>query len=156
MNRACGPDGRWTVLDARPLLAALMEADAVYRATYQRHLTERLGLEWVPPDEHGNCELAGVPDDVIRHFSKAAARIEEECAEREAQGLATTAPVRSVLAHKLSATRRCPACGAGGRPRQPAKGGICPVCSTVVRTCPDLRHARPGRRDRGVRPVGCC
>jgi conjugative relaxase-like TrwC/TraI family protein len=101
MNRAQGSDGRWTALDARPMLAALMEADAVYRATYQRHLTERLGLEWEPPDEHGNCELAGIPEEVIRHFSKAAARIDEECAAREQRGEKVTPAVRNMLAHKL-------------------------------------------------------
>ena len=101
MNRALGPDGRWTALDARPLLAALMEADAVFRQTYQRYVTERTGLEWGPPDEHGNRELVCLPDKVIRHFSKAGVRIEEACAAREEQGLAVTAKVRDMLAHQL-------------------------------------------------------
>jgi len=101
LNRALGPDGRWTALDARPILAALMEADAVYRATYQWYVTERAGLEWGPPDEHGNRELACLPAEVIRLFSKAGTRIDEACAEREEQGLAVTAKVRDMLAHQL-------------------------------------------------------
>ncbi len=101
MNRAQGPDERWTAPDARPLLAALMEADAVYRATYQHELTRTLGVEWAAPDEHGNCELAGMPEEVIRHFSKAAARIDEECVEREQQGEKAIPAVRNMLAHKL-------------------------------------------------------
>lgn len=90
MNRAQGPDERWTAPDGRPILDELKAADAVYRATYQRQLTATLGLEWSPADEHGNRELAGIPEEMIRHFSKARCRIEEELARREAEGLPVT------------------------------------------------------------------
>ena len=60
MNRALGPDGRWTALDGddlfRERMALLMAADAKYRAAYQRELTRLLGVEWTEPDAMGNCD----------------------------------------------------------------------------------------------------
>ncbi|MGH8055585.1 MAG: AAA family ATPase [Stenotrophomonas sp.] len=92
---------QWTAPDGRPILDELRNADAVYRNTYQRELTRTLGLAWGEPDEHGNCELAGVPAEELRAFSKARGRIVQECEQRQAEGLPTGAAVRNWLAHKL-------------------------------------------------------
>ncbi|MGH8934180.1 MAG: MobF family relaxase [Egibacteraceae bacterium] len=101
INRAQGPDGRWTALDARPLFVELKNADAIYRAGYQREVTRQLGLEWGPPDAEGNRELVGLPDEVLRHFSKARCAIEEELEHREAQGLPVTPAVANFVAHAV-------------------------------------------------------
>lgn len=101
MNRAQGPDGRWTAPDGRPILAELRAADAVYRAVYQRELTRLLGVEWTGPGGEGNRELEGIPAGLLRDFSKARCRIEEQLAAREAEGLPVTAEVRNILAHTL-------------------------------------------------------
>jgi conjugative relaxase-like TrwC/TraI family protein len=69
-NRVQGPDGRWTALDGRDLYRHRLAADALYRSTYQRELTRTLGVEWTAADRHGNRELQGVPDDLVRWFSK--------------------------------------------------------------------------------------
>src|SRR5215218_6711026 len=77
-NRVQGPDGRWTALDGRDLYRHRLAADAIYRATYQRELTRTLGVEWTPADSHGNRELQGMPDELVRLFSKRTDRIDAE------------------------------------------------------------------------------
>jgi conjugative relaxase-like TrwC/TraI family protein len=77
-NRVQGPDGRWTALDGRDLYRHRLAADAIYRATYQRELVRTLGVEWTAADGHGNRELQGMPEALIRGFSKRAGQIDAE------------------------------------------------------------------------------
>jgi conjugative relaxase-like TrwC/TraI family protein len=69
-NRIQGPDGRWTALDGRDLYRHRLAADAIYRATYQRELSRSLGVEWTAADRHGNRELQGMSEALVRGFSK--------------------------------------------------------------------------------------
>jgi hypothetical protein len=75
-NRVQEPDGRWTALDGRDLYRHRLAADAIYRATYQRELVRSLGVEWTAADTHGNRELAGMPEDLVRSFSKRTGQID--------------------------------------------------------------------------------
>jgi conjugative relaxase-like TrwC/TraI family protein len=77
-NRVQGPDGRWTALDGRDLYHHRLAADAIYRATYQRELARTLGVEWTAADTHGNRELQGVSEVLIRGFSKRTDQIDTE------------------------------------------------------------------------------
>jgi conjugative relaxase-like TrwC/TraI family protein len=77
-NRVRGPDGRWTALDGRDLYRHRLAADAIYRATYQRELVRTLGVEWTLADTHGNRELAGMPKELVRSFSKRTEQIDTE------------------------------------------------------------------------------
>jgi conjugative relaxase-like TrwC/TraI family protein len=77
-NRVQGPDGRWTALDGRDLYRHRLAADAIYRASYQRELVRTLGVEWTPADSHGNRELQGMPEELIRGFSKRTGQIDAE------------------------------------------------------------------------------
>jgi conjugative relaxase-like TrwC/TraI family protein len=77
-NRVQGPDGRWTALDGRDLYRHRLAADAIYRATYQRELSRTLGVEWTAADRHGNRELQGMPEELIRLFSKRTEQIDQE------------------------------------------------------------------------------
>jgi conjugative relaxase-like TrwC/TraI family protein len=77
-NRVRGPDGRWTALDGRDLYRHRLAADAIYRATYQRQLSRTLGVEWTAADQHGNRELQGLPDELVRLFSKRTDQIDAE------------------------------------------------------------------------------
>jgi len=77
-NRVQGPDGRWTALDGRDLYRHRLAADAIYRATYQRELVRTLGVKWTPADGHGNRELQGIPEDLVRGFSKRTGQIDAE------------------------------------------------------------------------------
>jgi conjugative relaxase-like TrwC/TraI family protein len=85
-NRVQGPDGRWTALDGRDLYRHRLAADAIYRATYQRELVRTLGVEWTPADGHGNRELAGMPEALVRSFSKRTDRIDTELDRLAADG----------------------------------------------------------------------
>jgi conjugative relaxase-like TrwC/TraI family protein len=85
-NRIRGPDGRWTALDGRDLYRHRLAADAIYRATYQRELSRSLGVEWTAADAHGNRELQGLPDELVRGFSKRSGLIDLEVERLEASG----------------------------------------------------------------------
>jgi conjugative relaxase-like TrwC/TraI family protein len=85
-NRVQGPDGRWTALDGRDLYRHRLAADAIYRATYQRELSRSLGVEWTAADAHGNRELQGLPEDLVRAFSKRSGQIDLEVERLEASG----------------------------------------------------------------------
>jgi conjugative relaxase-like TrwC/TraI family protein len=80
VNRTLGPDGCWRTLDSRDLLAHRQAADAIYRAAYQHELTHTLGIAWGAPDRWGNRAIQGMPEDLVRAFSK---RHEQITAELE-------------------------------------------------------------------------
>jgi conjugative relaxase-like TrwC/TraI family protein len=85
-NRVQGPDGRWTALDGRDLYRHRLAADAIYRATYQRELVRTLGVEWTAADTHGNRELQGLPQDLVRSFSKRTGQIDVQVDRLVADG----------------------------------------------------------------------
>jgi conjugative relaxase-like TrwC/TraI family protein len=85
-NRVQGPDGRWTALDGRDLYRHRLAADAIYRASYQLELARTLGVAWTAADAHGNRELAGIPDDLVRLFSKRTDQIDQAVQELAADG----------------------------------------------------------------------
>src|SRR5215213_341559 len=85
-NRVQGPDGRWTALDGRDLYRHRLAADAIYRATYQRELSRTLGVEWTAADTHGNRELQGMPEGLVRGFSKRTGQIDAELDRLVADG----------------------------------------------------------------------
>jgi conjugative relaxase-like TrwC/TraI family protein len=85
-NRVQGPDGRWTAVDGRDLYRHRLAADAIYRATYQRALSRTLGVEWTAGDRHGNRELQGMPEALVRSFSKRTHQIDAELDRLAADG----------------------------------------------------------------------
>jgi conjugative relaxase-like TrwC/TraI family protein len=89
-NRIQGPDGRWTAVDGRDLYRHRLAADAIYRATYQRELTRTLGVEWTVADTHGNRELQGMPEALIRGFSKRSDQVDAELDRLVADGRTRT------------------------------------------------------------------
>jgi conjugative relaxase-like TrwC/TraI family protein len=85
-NRVQGPDGRWTALDGRDVYQHRLAADTIYRATYQRELARTLGVEWTAADTHGNRELQGMPEGLVRGFSKRTGEIDAELERLGADG----------------------------------------------------------------------
>jgi conjugative relaxase-like TrwC/TraI family protein len=85
-NRVQGPDGRWTALDGRDVYRHRLAADTIYRASYQRELVRTLGVEWTAADTHGNRELQGMPEDLVRGFSKRTGQIDAELDRLAADG----------------------------------------------------------------------
>jgi conjugative relaxase-like TrwC/TraI family protein len=88
-NAAQGPDGRWTALDSDRLYAHLMAADHLYLAAERAALTERLGVQWGPVDEHsGAAEIVGLDDRaLIERFSKRSEQIDHWLAEQGLSGI---------------------------------------------------------------------
>jgi conjugative relaxase-like TrwC/TraI family protein len=124
-NRVQGPDGRWTALDGRDLYRHRLAADAIYRATYQRQLSGSLAVEWTAADRHGNRELQGVPEDLVRGFSKRTGQIDAELDRLAADGGERTPRLVKWAVHATrkprSTRRRTPCMGGGGR-RRPSAG----------------------------------
>jgi conjugative relaxase-like TrwC/TraI family protein len=85
-NRVRGPDGRWTALDGRDLYRHRLAADAIYRAVYQRQLVRTLGVAWTAADVHGNRELQGVSQELVRLFSKRTDQIDLEVERLQVSG----------------------------------------------------------------------
>ena len=53
---------------------------------YQRELVRTLGVEWTAADQHGNRELQGLPEELVRLFSKRTDQIDLEVERLEADG----------------------------------------------------------------------
>src|SRR6266508_4505701 len=89
-NRVQGPDARWTALDGRDLYRHRLAADAIYRGVYQRALTRSLGVAWSEADRWGNRELAGMPPELLKTFSKRADAIDDQVERLQAEGRVRT------------------------------------------------------------------
>jgi len=74
-------EGRYTALDAHAIYEHKSAAGAVYRAVLRAETRER--LPWVAwrTAGRGLFEIAGVPEDVLRHFSQRRAEIEQRALE---------------------------------------------------------------------------
>jgi conjugative relaxase-like TrwC/TraI family protein len=105
-NRVQGPDGRWTALDGRDLYRHRLAADAIYRGAYQRALSRSLGVGWTGPDQYGNREVAGVPDELVRAFSKRADAIDLEVERLEADGRVRTPKLVKWVVHRTRQAKR--------------------------------------------------
>jgi conjugative relaxase-like TrwC/TraI family protein len=124
-NRVQGPDGRWTALDGRDLYRHRLAADAIYRATYQRELVRTLGVEWTAADAHGNRELQGMPEDLIRGFSKRTGQIDLELNRLVADGQERTPRLVKwpcMRPESRSSTKPRTPCTAAGAGRRPSAG----------------------------------
>jgi conjugative relaxase-like TrwC/TraI family protein len=81
-NMSRGPDGRWTALDSRSIYRHARTAGFVYQAVLRDELARSLGFLFEEV-ENGHADIAGVPIELRRHFSK---RRREITAEMERQG----------------------------------------------------------------------
>lgn len=73
-------DGNWQAIDGRPLFDHARPGGFLYQAHLRQLLQERLGVRWEAV-HNGWAEVEGVPEDVIRLFSKRRDEIEEMAAE---------------------------------------------------------------------------
>ncbi|GAB3785741.1 MobF family relaxase [Nocardioides ungokensis] len=85
-NKVCGMDGKWRSLDARNLYGLGVAASEHYNTRFEDALARRLGVvfEERPGGVAGKRpirEIAGVPRELIRHFSRRRAAIEDRYAE---------------------------------------------------------------------------
>jgi conjugative relaxase-like TrwC/TraI family protein len=79
-NRVRGPDGKWRTLDSKQLHAAAVSMSEVYNSTVEQLTVERLGAEFVDvpkgPGKRAVREIAGMPMEWIRGFSRRRAQVE--------------------------------------------------------------------------------
>ncbi|MEX2658301.1 MAG: MobF family relaxase, partial [Acidimicrobiales bacterium] len=73
-------EGAWRAVDGRPLFDHARPAGLLYKAHLRHELTARLGVAWGEV-RNGSAEIDGIPDPVIRAFSKRREEIEEMVAE---------------------------------------------------------------------------
>jgi conjugative relaxase-like TrwC/TraI family protein len=76
--------GEQRALDARHLYTEAPAASAIATLTMRRHLTTSLGVRWRPV-ARGGWEIAGIPDEVLREFSKRRNDIDVALAHLETQ-----------------------------------------------------------------------
>jgi conjugative relaxase-like TrwC/TraI family protein len=82
MNSVEDLDGNRRALFARGLYRDIKAASAVATAEMRWQLTRRLGVRW-RPSRHGGWEVAGIPEEVLRAFSRRRGEIEEALRELE-------------------------------------------------------------------------
>ena len=74
-NKVRTSDGRWLALDGAYMKKHQRMLGGIYQSVLRNDLTHRFGFEW-EPIENGQAEIAGVPKDVLRLFSKRTAEVE--------------------------------------------------------------------------------
>ena len=99
-NVAQGPDGRWSAPDSRALYRHSRTAGFLYQAALRAELTEGLGISWRPV-QRGMAEPAGIPEAVLRHFSRRRAEIEAAMGEAGT----TSAEAAQVAAYRTRAPK---------------------------------------------------
>jgi conjugative relaxase-like TrwC/TraI family protein len=120
-NLGRGTDGRWSALDGRRIYAHARTASFVYQAVLRGELTHALGVEWTPVRQ-GIAEIAAIPAEVLRAFSRRRAEIEAAMSDHgtsgaraaEAAALSTRRPKdRTVSADALAGDWRVRAAALG-------------------------------------------
>jgi len=82
-NTVVDPDGTRRALDARWLYRHAGEASALATAEMRYRLTSELGVRW-RCGRKGGWEIDGIPDKVLREFSRRSNEVDEAVAELEA------------------------------------------------------------------------
>jgi conjugative relaxase-like TrwC/TraI family protein len=85
-NAVHGPDGRYSAPDMRPVYHAAKTAGTLAEAVLRHELTRTLGVEWGEV-RNGMADIAGIPAQVLAHFSSRHAEIAELAAARGSRGL---------------------------------------------------------------------
>ena len=80
-NATRAADGRWTALHGQLLYRHAKTAGFLYQSVLRAELTERLHVRWNAV-EHGTADIAGVPREVIEHFSQRRAELLAHMAAR--------------------------------------------------------------------------
>jgi conjugative relaxase-like TrwC/TraI family protein len=109
MTRA---EGRWTSLEAHSLYEHKSAAGALYRAVLRAEVRERLPWVWWRPAGRGLFEIEGVPEVVLREFSRRRVEIEERALELT--GVAASRLSRERLQGIALATRKAKEYGVEG------------------------------------------
>jgi len=80
----CG-DGRWRTLDATELFHHKKSAGMIYQAALRNEMQQRLGVAFREVNENGQADIAGVPDELLKLWSKRTAKIDAEAGPKIAE-----------------------------------------------------------------------
>lgn len=81
MNLVRREDGQWRSPWSKPLFDHAKTAGMVYQAALRGELTRSLGAEWEPVSEHGQADLAAIPEGLREQFSTRRAQLRAAMAE---------------------------------------------------------------------------
>ncbi|MBC7373909.1 MAG: AAA family ATPase, partial [Frankiales bacterium] len=75
-------DGRWRTLDATELFHHKKSAGMIYQAALRNEMHSRLSVTFQDVNENGQADIIGVPDELLRLWSKRTASIDAEAAPK--------------------------------------------------------------------------
>ncbi len=78
LNKVQCSDGRWRTLDATELFHHKKSAGMIYQSALRNEMHERLGVTFLEVNENGQADIAGVPDELLKLWSKRTAKIDAE------------------------------------------------------------------------------
>jgi conjugative relaxase-like TrwC/TraI family protein len=85
LNKVRCADGRWRTLDATELFHHKKSAGMIYQAALRSEMHSRLGVSFRNVNENGQADISGVPDELLKLWSKRAASIDAEAAPKIAE-----------------------------------------------------------------------
>lgn len=99
VNKVRCADGVWRTIDGYEVFHHKKAAGALYQAALRAELATRLGVVFGPVSEHGQAEIAGVPDELLAVWSTRTAAV-------MADALPTIAEREASLGREVSAAER--------------------------------------------------
>lgn len=75
-NKVRTADGRWMALDGKYMKEFQRMLGGIYQSVIRNEVSHRFGFEW-EPIVNGQAEIAGIPKDVLRTFSKRTIQMED-------------------------------------------------------------------------------
>ena len=99
VNKVRCADGVWRTIDGYEVFHHKKAAGALYQAALRAELGTRLGVVFGPVSEHGQAEIAGIPDELLAAWSTRTAAV-------MAEAVPTIAEAEEVLGRAMSAAER--------------------------------------------------
>ncbi|MFN8212147.1 MAG: MobF family relaxase [Candidatus Nanopelagicales bacterium] len=99
LNKVRCVDGVWRTIDGYEVFHHKKAAGALYQAALRAELATRLGVVFGPVSEHGQAEIAGIPDELLAAWSTRTAAI-------MAEAVPTIAEAEASLGREVSAAER--------------------------------------------------
>jgi conjugative relaxase-like TrwC/TraI family protein len=85
LNKVQCSDGRWRTIDATELFHHKKSAGMIYQAALRNEMHQRLGVQFLDVNENGQADIAGVPDELLKVWSKRTAKIDAEAGLKVAE-----------------------------------------------------------------------
>ena len=85
LNKVQCSDGRWRTIDATELFHHKKSAGMIYQAALRNEMHQRLGVRFLDVNENGQADIDGVPDELVKLWSKRTAKIDAEAGPKIAE-----------------------------------------------------------------------